>query len=114
MQFDLDGLGPGRSVMMASLDNAFQIAEQHLKDHVSGQNDLFGLNADGGVTQTGRAKKPLSPPFVMVPEWSDTQRLAGEKETLGLYLTGHPIDPYETELSAMTTGCLIDLKGISR
>ena len=107
----VDGLGPGRSVMMASLDNAFQIAEQHLKDHVSGQNDLFGLNADGGVTQTGRAKKPLSPPFVMVPEWSDTQRLAGEKETLGLYLTGHPIDRYETELSAMTTGCLIDLKG---
>ena len=47
----------------------------------------------------------------MVPEWSDTQRLAGEKETLGLYLTGHPIDRYETELSAMTTGCLIDLKG---
>lgn len=107
----VDGLGPGRSVMMASLDNAFQIAEQHLKDHVSGQNDLFGLNADGGVTQTGRAKKPLSPPFVMVPEWSDTQRLAGEKETLGLYLTGHPIDRYETELSAMTTGRLIDLKG---
>ncbi|MCI0400656.1 MAG: DNA polymerase III subunit alpha [Gammaproteobacteria bacterium] len=106
----LDGLGPGRSVMMASLDNAFQIADKFVKDHASGQNDLFGLNAESDVIHKGENEVPVPSRFVIVPEWSDTERLAGEKETLGLYLTGHPIDRYEAELGAITTSRLVELK----
>jgi len=44
-----------------------------------------------------------------VPEWDEEQRLAGEKETLGLYLTGHPIDRYREELANMISGSLAEL-----
>jgi DNA polymerase-3 subunit alpha len=43
-----------------------------------------------------------------VPEWSATQRLAGERETLGLYLTGHPIAPYERDLRSFASGRIVD------
>jgi DNA polymerase-3 subunit alpha len=45
-----------------------------------------------------------------VPEWSDEQRLAGEKETLGLYLTGHPIERYRRELSRFVTSPIAELR----
>ncbi len=85
----LDDLGPGRAAMMASLTHAQQAAEQASRNASSGQNDLFG----GGGT-------PELPPhqFADVPEWTDEERLSGEKETLGLYLTGHPIARHEAEL----------------
>ncbi len=98
-----DGLGPNRASMMASLGDALQLAEQHLRDHTTGQNDLFGLH---GVAVPSAAPVPAPPvdAALRVPEWEEDQRLAGEKETLGLYLTGHPITRYERELAQITSG----------
>jgi DNA polymerase-3 subunit alpha len=48
--------------------------------------------------------------FVSAPEWSDQQRLWGEKETLGLFLTGHPIDRYESELGGLANCRISELK----
>ena len=85
----MDKLGPSRASMMASLDEAIKAAEQLHNNLSSGMMDLFGDGSD--VDAPGIE-------FKKVREWSDNERLQGEKETLGLYLTGHPIDQYEKEL----------------
>jgi len=97
----LDELGPGRATLMASLPAALTLAEQHTRDHAVGQNDLFGAAA---------AVLKASPRFTPAAEWDEGQRLAHEKETLGLYLTGHPISRYEQELAHITTCRIADLK----
>ncbi len=47
----------------------------------------------------------------MLPEWSDAERLQGERDTLGLYLTGHPIAAYEQELRQLVAARIADLGG---
>ena len=97
----LDKLGENRATLMACLPDAIKLAEQHSRDSAAGQTDMFG-----------NVVAPTEAPPVDVPvqpEWDDEQRLAGEKETLGLYLTGHPIDRYRDELASMVTGPLSDL-----
>jgi DNA polymerase-3 subunit alpha len=89
-----EGQTPGmaydnRATLMASLDTAVQMAEQHHSNLASGQDDMFGV-AEPQETVSGQ--------FIEARDWDDEIRLNGEKETLGLYLTGHPIDRYEAEL----------------
>lgn len=85
----LDCLGIERSSLMAQLPEAVQAAEQARSNRETGIMDLFGE-----VEEVQR--KPAKP----VKPWSDEVRLKGEKDTLGLYLTGHPIDIYRNELKA--------------
>jgi DNA polymerase-3 subunit alpha len=92
-----------RATLMASLSTALQTAEQHLRDSAAGQNDLFGFSAKPEHTSQDHQLTKL-------PEWDEEKRLEGEKETLGLYLTGHPIDRYEKELSRFITSRIVDLK----
>ena len=97
----LDEIGPNRASLMENLTAATQAAEQATRDASLGQSDLFG----------GGAVADVAPPqFVEVPEWSKEQRLLGEKETLGLYLTGHPINRYKDELAQFVTARIVDLK----
>ena len=96
----LDSLGLHRAAMMASLNVALAAAGQHSKDRDAGQNDLFGGGGNPPAQQHG----------VEAPAWSEEQRLQGEKDTLGLYLTGHPIQRYESELRHITNTCLAELK----
>lgn len=85
----LDCLGMERSTIMAQLPEAVQAAEQARSNRETGIMDLFGE-----VEEVQR--KPAKP----VKPWSDEVRLKGEKDTLGLYLTGHPIDVYRPELKS--------------
>jgi DNA polymerase-3 subunit alpha len=102
----LDHQGPNRATLMASLGAALQWAEQHGRDAAAGQNDLFGnLALAPADTEPSSATR-----FVDAPEWSDRERLDGEKETLGLYLTGHPIEQYREELSRFVKVRIADLK----
>ena len=101
----LDALGSNRASLMASLNNAMQLAEQHHADDQAGQNDLFG----GDVAP----EQQTTVHVVEVDDWEDEQRLFNEKETLGLYLTGHPIDRYEAELRQFTDCSLADVAGIA-
>jgi DNA polymerase-3 subunit alpha len=96
----LDSLGETRATQQANLARALQLAEQRSRDLNTGQNDLFGGADPGEVPVAGKQT---------LPEWEEEQRLQGEKETLGLYLTGHPIIRYETELVNITSGKLADL-----
>jgi DNA polymerase-3 subunit alpha len=91
----LDHLGANRATLMIQLPLALKMAEQQSAMQAAGQDDLFGMSAP----------EPAAPAAGVVPdevaEWEDDQRLAGEKETLGLFLTGHPIDFYEPDLKAL-------------
>lgn len=87
----LDCLGIDRASIMAQLPEAVQAAEQARSNRETGIMDLFGE-----VEEVQR--KPAKP----VKPWSDEVRLKGEKDTLGLYLTGHPIDVYRPELKSFT------------
>jgi DNA polymerase-3 subunit alpha len=87
----LDSLGGHRASLDASLAKAMQSADQHRRDKDSGQNDLFGLTPDSDSSN--------DEPLEAAVEWSEEHLLLAEKETLGLYLSGHPIDRYETELA---------------
>ena len=100
----LDGLGPSRASMLATLTRAMQAAEQHCRDAVAGQDDLFG-GAAAGIED--------SESFVEAAEWPEHERLRGEKETLGVYLTGHPITGFESELSEIISGRLDSLEALS-
>lgn len=86
----LDNLGPNRAVMMASLATAIKNAEQFKRDQQHGQDDLFSSPA----SQAPCAKAE----FTQEKPWPEAKVLQAEKETLGLYLTGHPIDSYASEI----------------
>ena len=77
---------------MARLGEAMQRGEQTARAIEAGQDDLFGL------TRRALAAMRMSP-APSRPDWSEAQRLAGERETLGLYLTGHPIARLERDLA---------------
>ena len=101
-----DCFGHSRAVLMAALEQVLQITEQHQKAAVSGQSDFFGL-----ATEAVNEVAPLNIDYASgVREWSKDELLACEKETLGLYLSGHPIDRYRAELSAFASSSLAELK----
>ena len=101
----MDCFGQSRATLMAWLGEAVQAAEQFHRDRAAGQSDLFGGGGEPVVPAvSGKADR------TELPEWEDAQRLAGEKETLGLYLTGHPINAYKDELKQFVTCDIADLK----
>ncbi|QSA98474.1 DNA polymerase III subunit alpha [Methylococcus sp. EFPC2] len=94
----LDGFDPNRARHMAQLSDALKAAEQHGAMEETGQDDLFGLMAEPASTS------PAPIPQEAVEPWPEDLRLSHEKATLGLYLTGHPIAQYESELGHFVTG----------
>ncbi|MBT3347173.1 MAG: DNA polymerase III subunit alpha [Thiotrichales bacterium] len=90
-----------RSTFMNSLPEAVQSAEQYLRDQERGQADLFGGVGDGAVA--------VEISYRDSQVWSKDERLKNERDTLGLYLTGHPIDQYEDELSNIITQRMSEL-----
>jgi DNA polymerase-3 subunit alpha len=102
----LDTLGPHRASMMATLPQAISAAAQHAKAEATGQNDMFGLlNSEPEDSKQN---------FVHCTPWPDKIWLEGERETLGLYLTGHPINQYLKELKQYTNGRLKDIHPTER
>jgi DNA polymerase-3 subunit alpha len=89
----LDRIGPNRATLWSRLGGALQLGEQNSRAQHAGQVDFFGLAA----AQPSAA------------EWPEAQRLAGERETLGLYLTGHPIARFESELPRFVSGRIVDI-----
>jgi DNA polymerase-3 subunit alpha len=89
-----DALGEARWVLLAALPEAIKAAEQSAANADVGMVDLFGELADTNADDLYRDFKSAKP-------WNIQKRLLGEKETLGLYLSGHPIDAYEHELKRM-------------
>ncbi|HET7176206.1 MAG TPA: DNA polymerase III subunit alpha [Gammaproteobacteria bacterium] len=99
----MDRLGPNRATLMAQLPDALAMAQQHTRASEAGQNDMFGLAAAASAVEKAAA------PAKVLPDWDEDERLRGENETLGLYLTGHPINRYKRELDAVTSDPLGEL-----
>lgn len=89
-----DSLGGSRSQYMQAYPLIMNAAAQWKKTMISGQMDLFGLGApeETGAPGGGTAEPD---PLPDVPDYPDSVRLSFEKEVLGLYLTGHPLDSDE-------------------
>ena len=96
----LDRLGPHRAAMMASLNDAVKAASQHHHAESFGQSDMFGVLTD--------APEEVEQKYTQVPKWPEKVWLEGERETLGLYLTGHPVNAYIKELAKYTSCRLKD------
>ena len=95
----LDDLGTHRASLIASVDLALDAANQQHRSAAAGQTDFFGIEAPAEAVQI----------YQNVAEWKKEDLLAAEKDTLGLYLSGHPIDVYIQELDQFTTCRLVDV-----
>ena len=92
-----------RAVLLAAMEEAVQAAEQTARSHDSGHMDLFGgvfAEPEADVYANHRKARELS----------IKERLKGEKDTLGLYLTGHPIDEYEGEVRRFARQRIVELR----
>jgi DNA polymerase III subunit alpha len=86
----MDVWGVERSVLFASINKALQVGARLIQTQSSGQRDMFALLDEEVSVEE----------YVTCPAWDIKTRLTGEKKTLGLYMTGHPSDPYLNELKA--------------
>jgi DNA polymerase-3 subunit alpha len=106
----LDGMQGGhhRAQLLAALDAALERGAAEQRDRRSGQTSLFGLLA---APSGGDAAKPAQPQGEIYPElepWSPKQLLAFEKEALGFYISGHPLDRYRGDLQRYASAATSD------
>lgn len=89
----MDALGKNRASLMAQLPEAMRAAEQSARDAQAGQNDMFGSSTAAATTLER----------IELEDWPAERRLAGERDTLGHYLSGHPTDAWRDLLARVTT-----------
>jgi DNA polymerase-3 subunit alpha len=89
-----DSSGVRRAQAMAVLDRAMELGARRQRETASGQHGLFASASEPSPP------RPLDLPDV--PEWTEAERLAGEKEVLGFYVTGHPMEKYLPRLTSIT------------
>jgi len=109
----LDGLLAGddtdyiRAVLMTSLPETLQAAEQSSRNQAIGVQDMFGeiepIKSSADQVQQANVKSAIRP-------WSEQQRLSAERDTLGLYLSGHPVDEFLPELEQFISERIANLK----
>ena len=87
-----DNIGPSRAVLFSSIEDALKAADQDAKNAAAGLMDMFGeIEAESD-------EDPYLDYIGKVRDWNLKAKLQGEKDTLGLFVTGHPFDEYETEV----------------
>jgi DNA polymerase-3 subunit alpha len=90
-----DSTGAQRSQMIAVLDNALEHAQRFQKDRMSKQINMFDLFGTDGTSGSEES-------FPDLPEWSDEELLSYEKESLGFYISKHPLNIFKDYLSKYT------------
>ena len=103
----LDTLGINRPSLHAQLPEALKATEQLARERESGQNSLFG-----GFAEPREDAPALRIELPELPDWPLSQKLKGERVTLGHYLSGHPVDPYREELRQLVGHDLGDLDAL--
>ncbi|MSR36038.1 MAG: hypothetical protein EXR95_05250, partial [Gemmatimonadetes bacterium] len=96
----LDAFG-GRAPLLAALDVAYQEVQARAAEHESGQESLFGA---ASVVQRN------DPTLPSVPEWDEADRLAREKDALGFFISGHPLDRFREVVRAFDRVTSANLK----
>ena len=92
-----DGLGGHRAQFAAALDGAMQAASLAQAEYATGQGSLFGEQSAARPTTTFRPVLPN------VPALTEHERLTREKEIIGFYISGHPLEPYRAECELLAT-----------
>jgi DNA polymerase-3 subunit alpha len=100
-----DSTGVNRSQMMASLEDALDYGQRVQKERLDPQIGLFDGTVNPQVIN--------APAFPEIEEWSENQRLAFEKESLGFYISGHPLKRYEDLLDKFTNANAISIKELT-
>ena len=104
----MDAFGPSRAHLHDSLERAVEHGQRFARDRQVGQTSLFALvGAAPGGMGGGHAVGGASE---ITPEWPEKERLAAEKEALGFYITGHPLDAYDGVLGRVTTATTAELR----
>jgi DNA polymerase-3 subunit alpha len=102
-----DGLGGHRAQLFAAVDSCLAEASLKQAETASGQGTLFG-EADAGDAH-GNGPQPGPAALPAVPEWTEAERLAREKELVGFFVSGHPLSRYATEAALFGTHTTRDL-----
>jgi DNA polymerase-3 subunit alpha len=102
----MDSLEGTRPQLMAAVDSAMEAGQRSWRDRLSGQGGLFGAFEE----EEPAAEKPLP----NVPDWSLREKLSGEKELLGFYVTGHPLDEFADKIAELATHDTSVLEGLDK
>jgi len=100
-----DSMGGHRAQLVAALDGAIQSASLAQNELATGQGSLFG---DSG-SSANSSKSTLRPALPVVPELSEHERLTKEKEILGFYISGHPLEPFRAEAEILASHTVASL-----
>ncbi|MBK7403338.1 MAG: DNA polymerase III subunit alpha [Phycisphaerales bacterium] len=97
-----------RASMMASIEGAVSAGQKLAQDKAAGQAQLFGFG--GGEEETSPTSASPATPLVRAPAWSESEILAQEKETLGFYVSSHPLDQWSAWVEVFANARLADLR----
>ncbi|HEX4773465.1 MAG TPA: DNA polymerase III subunit alpha [Bryobacteraceae bacterium] len=95
-----------RAQLTEALDRAIESGIRTARDREMGQHALFGLLDEGS--------SKAEPEFAKLPDWTMSQKLAGEKEVLGIYVSGHPLDRFKDKICDLATHFTDKLEGLER
>jgi DNA polymerase-3 subunit alpha len=90
----LDSTSGNRAQLMEALDRALESGIRATRDREMGQHGLFGFAAE---------EEHRHYPLAKLPDWTMEQKLAGEKEVLGIYVSGHPLDRFQDKITDLAT-----------
>ena len=102
----MDSLGGTRSQLFAAIDSAMETGARTLRDRLSGQTGLFAMMAG--------TDEHADPPLPKLPDWGEREKLSGEKEMLGFYVTGHPLNEYIDKVRDLATHNGETLEGLEK
>ncbi len=102
----MDTLPGTRSQLLAVLDSAIESGIRAQRDIASGQSGLFGA-----LMAEEEHPDPLLP---NVPDWTPQEKLSSEKELLGYYITGHPLDQFADRVPDLRTHTVTGLEGLAK
>ncbi|MGE5486620.1 MAG: DNA polymerase III subunit alpha [bacterium] len=101
----MDSLGPARSQLFGAVESAIEAGQKAWRDRLNGQAGLFAMMPGEPVPE---------PPLPDVPEWTLREKLSCEKEVLGFYVTGHPLEEYQDKIKELATHTLDELEYLDR
>ncbi len=102
----MNSLGGNRAQLTAMIESAMESGQRAWKDRLSGQTGLFGMVVD----EPAHVEHPMP----SLPDWTPQQKLASEKEVVGIYVTGHPLDEYSEKVAQLSTHYTETLEGLER
>ncbi len=103
-----------RASMSASIEQAVSAGQKIARDKAAGQNQLFGFGGDDAGGLEAPPSADTATPLTRVEPWSESETLSQEKETLGFYVSSHPLEEWRAWTGAFPTTTVERLKGLAQ